>query len=147
MQIAVQGVQCKQCSARSAVQAVQCSAVQQCKQCSAVQSAVQCSANLCSAFDISGYRAQQNVLFVSAGKALKTVPRDQVVIASKFGAMKVNGVYQFDCSPEGCRKALEGSLKNLGVDYIDLYILRSWDHKTEIEDTIKAMAVSNPAHV
>ena len=82
-----------------------------------------------------------------AGKALETIPRDQVVIASKFGAMKVNGVYQFDSSPEGCRKSLEGSLKNLGTDYIDLFILRSWDHKTPIEDTIKAMAVSISTHV
>ena len=45
-------------------------------------------------------------------------------------------------SPEYARQALQLSLDNLGVDYIDLYILRSKDPKVPIEESVKAMAVS-----
>jgi len=77
------------------------------------------------------------------GKAIKDIPRDQVVIASKWGVMKDDkGNYTQDNSAAYARKSLEGSLKRLGVDYIDLYIMRSWDHKTPIEEAIKGMAVS-----
>ena len=78
-----------------------------------------------------------------AGKAIKDTPRDQVIIASKWGVMKdEEGKYTQDNSAAYARKSLEGSLKRLGVDYIDLYIMRSWDHKTPIEESIKGMAVS-----
>ena len=77
------------------------------------------------------------------GKAIKDISRDQVVIASKWGVMKdEQGNYTQDNSAAYARKSLEGSLKRLGVDYIDLYIMRSWDHKTPIEEAIKGMAVS-----
>jgi len=77
------------------------------------------------------------------GKAIKDIPRDQVVIASKWGVMKdEKGNYTQDNSAAYARKSLEGSLKRLGVDYIDLYIMRSWDHKTPIEEAIRGMAVS-----
>ena len=33
-------------------------------------------------------------------------------------------------------------MKRLGVDYMDLYIMRSWDQKTPIEESVKAMGVS-----
>ena len=77
------------------------------------------------------------------GKAIKDIPRHQVVIASKWGVMKdEQGKYTQDNSAAYARKSLEGSLKRLGVDYIDLYIMRSWDHKTPIEEAIRGMAVS-----
>jgi len=77
-----------------------------------------------------------------AGKAIEDIPRDQVVIASKWGVMKdEQGNYTQDNSAAYARKSLEGSLKRLGVDYIDLYIMRSWDHKTPIEEAIRGMVV------
>ena len=56
----------------------------------------------------------------------------------------IDSNYKFthDGSPEYARKALQLSLENLGVDYIDLYILRSKDPKVPIEESVKAMAVS-----
>ncbi|KAL0053153.1 hypothetical protein WJX82_001619 [Trebouxia sp. C0006] len=78
---------------------------------------------------------------VLIGKAIKDIPRDQVVIASKWGVMKDDkGNYTQDNSAAYARKSLEGSLKRLGIDYIDLYIMRSWDHKTPIEEAIRGMA-------
>ena len=79
----------------------------------------------------------------TAGKAIKDISRDQVILASKWGPMideKHN--YSHSGTADYARKSLQVSLKNLGVDYIDLYILRSTDPKTPIEESIKGMAVS-----
>jgi len=63
---------------------------------------------------------------LAAGKAIKDIPREQVIIASKWGPMIDEGFnFTHDGSPAYARKSLQVSLKNLGVDYIDLYILRS----------------------
>src|SRR6202042_3598816 len=43
-------------------------------------------------------------------------------------------------SPPNCRAAVEGSLRRLAVDYIDLYYQHRVDPKTPIEDTVGAMA-------
>jgi Aldo/keto reductase family len=45
-----------------------------------------------------------------------------------------------------CRNACEKSLKDLGVDTIDLYYQHRTDPKTPIEDSVKAMAVVPPVH-
>lgn len=79
-----------------------------------------------------------------AGKAIKGVPRDQVVLASKWGPtfdekMKPG----HDASPEAARKGVERALQNLGVDYIDLLILRSTGPTVPIEESVKGMAVSH----
>lgn len=78
----------------------------------------------------------------AAGKAIREIPRDQVVIANKFGPMKSEhgGITQ-NTSPDYCRQSLNTALGNLDLDYIDLYIMRGWDHETPIEETVKTMAV------
>lgn len=81
--------------------------------------------------------------FWVAGKAIKDIPRENVIIASKWGPMiGSNFKFTHDGSAAYARKSLQLSLKNMGVDYIDLYILRSKDPKVPIEESIKAMAVS-----
>lgn len=68
------------------------------------------------------------------GEALAPL-RDQVVIATKFGfqyeAGKSTGV---NSRPEHIRAALEGSLKRLRTDFIDLYYQHRVDPKVPIED-------------
>ncbi|WP_286860045.1 MULTISPECIES: aldo/keto reductase [Sphingobacterium] len=75
------------------------------------------------------------------GKALKG-RRDQVVIASKFGFISHagGGVGVMDSSPANIRTAVEGSLKRLGTDYIDLYYQHRVDPKTPIEETVGTLA-------
>lgn len=53
------------------------------------------------------------------------------------------GNYSHDASADYARESLQLSLKNLGVDYIDLYILRSKGQGVSIEDSIKGMAVGS----
>ena len=57
------------------------------------------------------------------GKALKELPRDQVVISDKFWPEKLPGhTFEEDkLSEAGIRKTLEGQLRRLQTDYIDLY--------------------------
>ncbi len=74
------------------------------------------------------------------GEALKG-RRDQVKIATKFGlyshAARRPGV---DSSPENIRAAVEGSLRRLGTDHIDLYYQHRVDRNTPIEDTAGAVS-------
>jgi aryl-alcohol dehydrogenase-like predicted oxidoreductase len=73
------------------------------------------------------------------GRALKG-RRDQVVIGTKFGFMSNTGRNGMDSSPANIRIAVEGSLKRLDTDYIDLYYQHRVDPNTPIEDTVGAMA-------
>lgn len=76
------------------------------------------------------------------GRAIKG-KRDQVFIATKFGIVRdpsdpnkrgVSG------KPEYVRQSVEGSLKRLGIDVIDLYYQHRVDPNTPIEDTVGALA-------
>lgn len=75
------------------------------------------------------------------GKAIKG-RRDQVVIATKFGFVShaAGGAGVIDSSPANIRTAVEGSLKRLGTDYIDLYYQHRVDRNTPIEDTVGTLA-------
>ena len=75
------------------------------------------------------------------GRALKG-RRDQVVLATKFGMVSHagGGPGNLDSSPANIRTAVEGSLKRLGTDHIDLYYQHRVDPKTPIEETVGALA-------
>lgn len=73
------------------------------------------------------------------GRALKG-RRDQVVLATKFGMISHTGGTGLDSSPANVRAAVEGSLRRLGTDHIDLYYQHRVDPDTPIEDTIGALA-------
>ena len=67
--------------------------------------------------------------------------RDQVVLATKFGvyshATRSLGI---DSSPENIRVAVEGSLRRLGTDHIDLYYQHRVDPSVPIEDVMGTLA-------
>ena len=75
------------------------------------------------------------------GRAIKD-RRDQVVVATKFGLVSHSGGGPgvIDSSPANVRAAVEGSLKRLGTDHIDLYYQHRVDPNTPIEDTVGALA-------
>ncbi len=67
--------------------------------------------------------------------------REQVVIASKFGNIdRPDGTKAYNGRPEYVREACEASLKQLGVETIDLYYLHRIDPEVPVEDTVGAMA-------
>lgn len=68
------------------------------------------------------------------GKALKkNVARDKVVIATK--------VYfnEGHLSRAAIMREIDGSLKRLGTDYVDLYIIHRFDYATSVEETMEAL--------
>ena len=73
------------------------------------------------------------------GEALKPV-RDKVVIATKCGVKFEGGHMLINSSPDEIRKAVEGSLKRLQTDYIDLYYTHRVDPKVPIETVAETMA-------
>ena len=68
------------------------------------------------------------------GKALKNnISRDKVVVATKvyFNEGKL--------SKEAIQRELDGSLKRLGMDYVDLLIIHRFDYDTPVEETMEAL--------
>jgi aryl-alcohol dehydrogenase-like predicted oxidoreductase len=74
------------------------------------------------------------------GRALRDfTKRDEVVVATK-----VYGTMRKDPNGKGLsRKAImtevDGSLRRLGMDYIDLYQIHRWDYQTPIKETLEAL--------
>jgi aryl-alcohol dehydrogenase-like predicted oxidoreductase len=66
------------------------------------------------------------------GNALKPY-RDQVVIATKCGIQVKAGKQVLDARPDTIRNSLEGSLKRLQTDYVDIYYLHRVDPNIPIE--------------
>jgi aryl-alcohol dehydrogenase-like predicted oxidoreductase len=79
------------------------------------------------------YGPEKNEILV--GKALKG-RRDRVSLATKFGLRSNLGKAGVDSSPENIRVAVEGSLKRLNTDYIDLYYQHRVDKTIPIEDVV-----------
>jgi aryl-alcohol dehydrogenase-like predicted oxidoreductase len=75
------------------------------------------------------------------GQAIKG-RRDEVVLATKFGFVshEGGGPGVLDSSPANIRTAVEGSLKRLDTDHIDLYYQHRVDPDTPIEDTVGTLA-------
>lgn len=75
------------------------------------------------------------------GRAIKG-RRDGLTIATKFGNTLDRGTNPraLDGRPEYVRNAIEGSLRRLGVDHVDLYYLHRVDPEVPIEDTVGALA-------
>ncbi|MGW4851601.1 aldo/keto reductase [Streptomyces sp. NPDC004288] len=68
--------------------------------------------------------------------------RDQVVLATKFGLVSHagGGPGRLDSSPANVRTAVEGSLRRLGTDHIDLCYQHRVDPGTPVEDTVGALS-------
>lgn len=80
----------------------------------------------------NGYSAGTSEEYL--GRAIKNnVARDKVVLASK--------VYfnEGHLSKAAIEREIEGTLKRLGTDYLDLYIIHRFDYGTPIEETMEAL--------
>src|SRR5689334_10444237 len=74
------------------------------------------------------------------GQALRG-RRNQVILATKFGNFDLpDGTKGYNGKPAYVREACDASLKNLGVDHVDLYYLHRIDPDVPIEETVGAMS-------
>jgi aryl-alcohol dehydrogenase (NADP+) len=76
----------------------------------------------------------------TVGRALGDfATRDQVVIATKGFFPMGDGPNDRGLSRKHLLDAIDGSLRRLGVDYVDLYQIHRWDPETPIEETLEAL--------
>jgi aryl-alcohol dehydrogenase (NADP+) len=74
------------------------------------------------------------------GKALRDfAKRDEVVIATKVHGVMGPGPNDHGLSRKHILSSIDGSLKRLGVEYVDLYQIHRWDNETPIEETMEAL--------
>lgn len=91
-------------------------------------------------FDMADvYSAGQSEIML--GKALKSLPREQVVVATKVRGRMHDGPFGAGLSKKHIIQACEASLKRLETDYIDLYQFHAPDPDTLLEESLEAMDV------
>ncbi|HEY2509278.1 MAG TPA: aldo/keto reductase [Polyangiaceae bacterium] len=75
------------------------------------------------------------------GGALKSLarPREQVVVATKVRGRVGPGVNQVGLSRGHILASIDGSLRRLGLEYVDLYQIHGFDPATPIEETVVAL--------
>ncbi len=72
------------------------------------------------------------------GRALEG-RRDEMLIGTKFGSMRNYGPNLFGGGRKFVMDSIEGSLRRLRTDYIDLYMIHRPDPRLPIEETLRAM--------
>lgn len=74
------------------------------------------------------------------GRALKDYAnRDEIVLATKVHGRMHEGPNGGGLSRKAIMSEIDKSLKRLGTDYVDLYIIHRWDYNTPIEETMEAL--------
>jgi aryl-alcohol dehydrogenase (NADP+) len=74
------------------------------------------------------------------GRALgELTSREEVVIATKVHGRMRQGANGAGLSRKAIMSEIDASLRRLGTDYVDLYQIHRWDHRTPIEETVEAL--------
>jgi aryl-alcohol dehydrogenase-like predicted oxidoreductase len=86
--------------------------------------------------DMYSHGASEEVTGRLLGKMLT---RDEVVVATKVFMPMTPGENGGGLSRKHVMAAIDASLARLGMDYVDLYQIHRWDHRTPIEETMEAL--------
>ncbi|NOZ28791.1 MAG: aldo/keto reductase [Chloroflexi bacterium] len=73
------------------------------------------------------------------GKVIKAYRRSDLVISSKLYWPMSDNVNDRGLSRKHIMESIEGTLRRLGTDYIDIYFCHRFDPETPLEETIRAM--------
>lgn len=74
------------------------------------------------------------------GKALKDfAERDKVIVATKFLPRTQEEASAGITGQQHIQNMIDKSLKNLGMEYVDLYIYHMWDYKTPLYDILEGL--------
>lgn len=99
-----------------------------------IRRALEAGINFFDTANIYSMGASEEIL----GRAIRDFSRrDELVIATKLGLQKREGT---GLSRKAVMSEIDGSLKRLGTDYVDLYQIHRWDYATPIEETLEALS-------
>ena len=73
------------------------------------------------------------------GGLLSAVPRDEVVVCTKAGVARVGGERRVDVSRRGLMAQLDTSLRRLGTDHVDLWLVHTWSEEVPLSETLSAL--------
>lgn len=103
----------------------------------AVKAAIDCGITLIDTAPIYGHGRSEEII----GRAIAS-KREKVIIATKCGLrLNKSNRIDHDLSTKSIKEEIEGSLKRLNTDYIDLYQCHWPDKNTPIEETLKTLKV------
>ena len=91
--------------------------------------------NMFDSADVYSKGAAESIL----GEAIKGRPRDQLILSTKATFRFGDGENELGSSRHHLIRAIDGSLKRLGTDYIDLFQLHGFDARTPVEETLSTL--------
>ena len=101
-----------------------------------IKRALELGVNFFDTANVYAYGASEGIL----GRALKDFAnRDEVIIATKVHGRMHDGPNGGGLSRKHIMQQIDASLRRLGTDYVDLYIIHRWDYDTPIEETLAAL--------
>ena len=100
----------------------------------AVQRALDLGINLFDTAEGYGFGQSEEIL----GRALGT-RRDEAIVVTKFGILQDDGKWYRDSSRESALAAIDRSLKALGTDYVDVYLIHWPDTDVPLEESMGAL--------
>ena len=98
-----------------------------------VEAAFECGVNFFDTANVYSEGRSEEVL----GRALAGRPRDSYVVATKVYGEMPNG--DRGLSREQVLRQIDGSLRRLGLDHVDLYQCHSWDEDVPLDETLGAL--------
>lgn len=101
-----------------------------------IKYALDCGVNF---FDTAmGYQGGTSEKFV--GRAMKDfAKRDEVILATKFIPRTPAEIEQKISGQQHIKNMIDGSLRRMGLDHIDLYIYHMWDYHTPVEEIMEGL--------
>jgi 1-deoxyxylulose-5-phosphate synthase len=101
-----------------------------------IKKALELGINFFDTADVYSFGTSEEIV----GSALRDFARrDEVVIATKVFNQISNDPNDRGLSRKHIMKSIDGSLKRLKTDYVDLYQIHRWDYHTPIEETMEAL--------
>ena len=73
------------------------------------------------------------------GELIRDYRRDDLVISSKVFWPMSEGINDRGLSRKHIMESVEGSLRRLGTDYLDIYFCHRWDEHVPLDETLRAM--------
>jgi aryl-alcohol dehydrogenase-like predicted oxidoreductase len=101
-----------------------------------IKSALEAGVNFFDTANVYSHGESERVL----GRAIRDfTKREDVVIATKVYSPMGSGPNQKGLSRKAILSEIDNSLKRLGTDYVDLYIIHRFDYETPLEETLEAL--------